>query len=468
LNQPPIEPRERDYTFTGSTYAFAIWIGLGVIGLAELLRNILKADTVRAGVALAIGLLAPGIMAAQGWDDHDRSDRYSSVDSAKNLLNSLAPNAILFTNGDNDTFPLWYAQEVEGIRTDVRVAVLSYLNTDWYIEQMRRRAYKSQPLPISMKPQNYVQGTNDYLPYVENPAVQQVNLKEFIELVDENSQLLQVQTQSGRSLLSFPTKKFFLPIDTAAVMRSGIIPAERRKQLVSTMEWSMGGGAIEKKNLVILDMLASNNWQRPIYFSSTVVPSDMMNLQPYFQLEGMAYRILPARDPDYDPRGNEGYVAKDLMFENMMKKFAFRNLDNPNVYYDENSLRFPANYREKFSRLTQAYLEAGDKVKAKQVLDKAFSSMPDKSIPYDYYTPQFVGPLVALGERKKATDILDTMTNRSQQALAYYSRNNSSLFEMEIQTNLLTLQSVYQAAEQIGDQARASKAVELLNQYYPR
>ncbi|QIL75832.1 DUF2723 domain-containing protein [Hymenobacter sp. HDW8] len=468
LNQPPIEPRERDYTFTGSTYAFAIWIGLGVIGLAELLRSILKADTVRAGVALALGLLAPGIMAAQGWDDHDRSDRYSSVDSAKNLLNSLAPNAILFTNGDNDTFPLWYAQEVEGVRTDVRVAVLSYLNTDWYIEQMRRRAYKSQPLPISMKPQNYVQGTNDYLPFVENPAVQQVNLKEFIQLVDENSQLLQVQTQSGRSLLSFPTKKFFLPVDTSAVMRSGIIPAERRKQLVPRMEWDMGGGAIEKKNLVILDMLATSNWQRPIYFSSTVVPSDMMNLQPYFQLEGMAYRVLPARDPNYDPRGNEGYVAKDLMFENMMKKFAFRNLNDPKVYYDENSLRFPANYREKFARLTEAYLAAGDKVKAKQILDKAFTVMPDASIPYDYYTPQFVGPLVAVGERKKATDILDTMTNRAQQALAYYSTTNGSLFEMEIQSNLLTLQSVYQAAEQIKDQARAAKAVELLNQYYPR
>jgi hypothetical protein len=194
----------------------------------------------------------------------------------------------------------------------------------------------------------------------------------------------------------------------------------------------------------------------------------MMNLQPYFQLEGMAYRILPARDPNYDPRGNEGYVAKDLMFENMMKKFAFRNLNDPNVYYDENALRFPANYREKFARLTEAYLAAGDKVKAKQVLDKAFTVMPDASIPYDYYTPQFVGPLVAVGDRKKATDILDTMTNRAQQALAYYSTTNGSLFDMEIQSNLLTLQSVYQAAEQIKDQARAAKAVELLNQYYPR
>ncbi|MFC7666313.1 DUF2723 domain-containing protein [Hymenobacter humi] len=181
LNQPPREPRERDYTFTGATFAFAIWIGLGVLGLAELFGKVVKTDGLRAGLALAAGLLVPGIMAAQGWDDHDRSDRYNSVDSAKNLLNSCAPNAILFTNGDNDTFPLWYAQEVEGVRTDVRVAVLSYLNTDWYIAQMKRRSYLSQPFPISMGPDRYAQGTNDMLPFAANPSVQSVNLKEFIQ-----------------------------------------------------------------------------------------------------------------------------------------------------------------------------------------------------------------------------------------------------------------------------------------------
>ena len=150
LNQPPIEPRERDYTFCGATFAFAIWIGLGVVGLAEALGAVLRNGQARAGAAIALGLLSPGILLAQGWDDHDRAGRYNSVDSAKNLLNSCAPNAILFTNGDNDTFPLWYAQEVEGVRTDVRVAVLSYLNTDWYIQQMKRRSYLSDGLPIGM------------------------------------------------------------------------------------------------------------------------------------------------------------------------------------------------------------------------------------------------------------------------------------------------------------------------------
>jgi hypothetical protein len=409
------------------------------------------------------------LLLAQGWDDHDRSGRYNSVDSAKNLLNSLQPNAILFTNGDNDTFPLWYAQEVEGVRTDVRVAVLSYLNTDWYIQQMKNRSYKSQPLPISMPADRYKQGTNDYLPFAENPAVKQINLKEFVQLVTQNSDLLKVSyDESGPAMMSFPSPNFYLDVDTTAVEKLGIVPAERRKQLVSRMEWNMGKGAIEKKNLVILDMLATNNWQRPIYFSSTVAGGDFMNLQPYFQLEGMAYRILPLKDPNYQPRGDEGYVAKDLMYDNLMKKFAFRNLNDPGVFYDENHLRFPANYRDKFARLANTYLAEGNKAKAKEVLDKCFAVMPDASIPYDYYSPQFVPALVAVGEKDRANDIMDKMLSRAQVALPYFQTHNPALFDMENQTYLLSVQSVYRAAEQIGDQGRASKALEIMNQYYPR
>ncbi|UOQ68582.1 glycosyltransferase family 117 protein [Hymenobacter volaticus] len=225
LNQPPVEPRERDYTFTGATYAFAIWIGLGVLALAELLQKLRQGTTTRAAVATLLGLAVPVLMATEGWDDHNRSGRFSSVDSARNLLNSCAPNAILFTNGDNDTFPLWYAQTVEGVRTDVRVAVLSYLNTDWYVEQMRNRSYQSQPLPVSLPADRYRQGTNDYLPYVENPNVREVNLHDFIGLVRENSDLLKVSYGDGSgTLMSFPSPKFYLPVDTAAVQKLGIIP----------------------------------------------------------------------------------------------------------------------------------------------------------------------------------------------------------------------------------------------------
>jgi hypothetical protein len=468
LNQPPREPRERDYTFTGATFAFAIWIGLGVLGLAELLEKVVKADGVRAAGAVLLGIIAPGIMLAQGWDDHNRSNRYNSVDSAKNLLNSCAPNAILFTNGDNDTFPLWYAQEVEGIRTDVRVAVLSYLNTDWYIQQMKRRSYLSQPFPISMGDKTYAQGTNDYLPFAENKAVPAVNLREFLQLVEQNNPLLQVQySENGPGMMSFPTPNFFLPIDTAAVKALGIIPKGREKQLVSRMEWSMGKRAIEKKNLVILDMIATNNWKRPIYFSSTVAPSDYMNLQPYFQLEGLAYRLLPLRDPDYDPRGDEGYAEKDTMYKRLVNDFSYRGLQDPNIFYDENHLRFPSNYRDKFARLAQAYLEDGNTAKAKEVADKCLALMPDKAIPYDYYSPLLVPALIAGGDKAKADNIMDTMTGRSEQMLAYYaSRPDAGLFEDDQRVYLLGLQSVYRAAELIGDKTRSAKAIGLMNQYY--
>jgi hypothetical protein len=465
LNQPPLEPRERDYTFTGATFAFAIWIGLGVLGIAELLRSVVKADSARAAIAVLVGVVAPGILAAQGWDDHDRSDRYNSVDSAKNLLNSCAPNAILFTNGDNDTFPLWYAQEVEGVRTDVRVAVLSYLNTDWYIQQMKRPAYKSQPLPISMGDASYSQGNNDILYYNPNEAVKDLNLKEFIGLVSENSPLLRQSYGEGQQVTTFPTSQFYLNVDTTAVKSLGIIPQDRQNQLVGRLDWSMGKRAIEKKNLVILDMIATNNWKRPIYFSSTVAPSDYMNLQPYFQLEGMAYRLLPLKDPNYNPRGDEGYVEKPICYEELMKTFSYRGLDNANVFYDENNLRFPANYRDKFARLANAYLASGDKAKAKEVADKCLAVMPDAAIPYDYYTPQLVPVLYAVGEKDKANAILDKLTDRSIQILSYYQTHDGALFDDAQRGYLLTLQSVYQAAAQVGDQARAKKAYDVLGPY---
>jgi tetratricopeptide (TPR) repeat protein len=466
LNQPPLEPRERDYTFTGATFAFAIWIGLGVLGIAELIKSAVQADGARAAVAILLGVIAPGIMAAQGWNDHNRSGRYNSVDSAKNLLNSCAPNAILFTNGDNDTFPLWYAQEVEGVRTDVRVAVLSYLNTDWYIQQMKRRAYKSQPLPISMSDANYVQGNNDILYYNPNAAVKELDLKQFISLLGQNSPLLRQQYgEGGPEVSTFPTSQFYLPVDTTAVKALGIIPADRQNQLVDRLDWSMGKRAIEKKNLVILDMIATNNWKRPIYFSSTVAPQDYMNLQPYFQLEGMAYRLLPLKDPNYTPRGNEGYVEKPICYEELMKTFSYRGLDNANIFYDENNLRFPANYRDKFARLASAYVEAGDLAKAKEVANKCLTVMPDAAIPFDYYTPQLVPVLYAVGEKEKANAILDKLTDRSVQILSYYQTHDGAMFDDAQRAYLLTLQSVAQASQQVGDQARYQKAMAVLSPY---
>jgi len=467
LNQPPFEPREREYTFTGATFAFAIWMGMGVLGLAELLGKRVKVEALRTALALVGGLLIPGVLLVQGWDDHDRSHRFLSVDSARNMLNSCNPNAILFTNGDNDTFPLWYAQEVEGYRTDVRVAVLPYLNTDWYIAQMKRRSYQSAPVPLSLPATAYAPGTNEVLPFVANPAVQRVNLKEFIDLVRTNSPLLQMQDQpGGPHLLSFPTSNFYLPVDTATVKKLGLVPKGREKQLVPRLEWSLGTGALEKKSLMILDLIATNNWQRPIYFSSTMNPDDFLNLQPYFQVEGLAYRLLPLRNPNRSAPGAPGYVNLDLNYHQLLQTFAYRGLDDDTVFYDENNLHFPTNYRDKFARLANAYLANGDRAKAKEVAEYCLRVMPNAAIPYDYYSPQLVPALVAGGARARANEILDTTARQAQQVIAYAAAHpGGSVPENTQSTSIMELQSVYQSALQVGDTARAQQAFAILQPY---
>ncbi|MBX0290610.1 DUF2723 domain-containing protein [Hymenobacter sp. HSC-4F20] len=470
LNQPPQEPRERDYTFAGATLAFSIWIGLGVLALHAALSRVLAAPRLRVGLAAALGLVVPALMATEGWNDHNRTGRFSSVDYAKNVLNTLAPNAILITEGDNDTFPLWYAQEVEGVRPDVRVMVSSYLNTDWYVEQMRQRNYQSAPLPLSISTARYRQGTNDYLPFVENPAVRELNIKEFVQLVEQNSPLLQVSYGDGsRTLLSYPTTRLVLPIDTAAVRRSGIVPSERLGQVVPRMEWEVSRGALEKKDLALLDVLASNNWQRPVYFANTVSPGNMLGLEPFLQLEGLVCRVLPCREPAVQKEmrlPEEGVVAKDLLYDSLMRKYSYRNLNNPRVYFDENQRFTLTAYRQQFARLARAYVEAGNQPRAREVLQKCLTVLPDTALPYDAYTPDLVSSLVAVGETRRAQEIMDTLTTRTTQHLAYYAaRPDAALFEREIGMQLFTLQHLYLAAADTGDAARANQLAGILQQY---
>jgi hypothetical protein len=468
LNQPPIEPRERDYTFTGATFAFAIWIGLGVIGLAQALEAVLRADRLRTTVAVLLGLASPAILASQGWDDHDRSGRYGAVDAAKNLLNSCAPNAILVTNGDNDTFPLWYAQEVEGVRSDVRVTVLPYLNTDWYIQQLRQQANQSAPVALSMGDTTYTQGNNDILPFMPNAAVDSLDLKQFLALVGQDSPLLRY-TDGTFSTSTFPTPNFYLKVDTAAVRRAGLAGPERKNHLVSELRWNMGKRSMEKKNLVLLDLIATNNWKRPIYFSSSVATSDYMNLEPYFQLEGLAYRLMPFKNPDYAATQEEGYVPTALNEKQLLHTFSYRGLNNKNIFYDENSLRFPAYYRDKFARLANAYLAKGNAAKAKEVADYCLQVMPPDTVPYDSFSPLLAPALLAGGERERATVLLDTTLREATQQLDYYAaRPDAALFDYPRNLNLMQVQNVYRAAAQMQDTARAQRALAMLQSYLQR
>ncbi len=381
LNGPPYQPRERDYAYAGSFYAFAIWIGLGALAIIEQLRK--KMDGKIAGVlATLICLVVPGVMAKDGWDDHNRSHRYTSRDFAWNYLQSCAPNAIIFTNGDNDTFPLWYAQEVEGVRPDIRIVNLSLLNTDWYIDQMKRRAYQSEPVPFSLTNDKYLQGTRDYVPFYDRQIPGYTDLKEVIDFIGNDGPEYKVQTQGGSALSYFPTKKFYIKVDKEAVLKSGTVRAEDAGLIVDTMRWEIDKNYIMKADLMILDLLAHNNWKRPIYFAVTVGNESYMNLEPYFQLEGLAYRIVPIK-AESDPQGQTGRVEEKNMYNNMMNKFEWGNLNREGVYLDQNNLNMCMNFRNNFARLSENLLNKNETDSAMKVLDKMNKEMPDKTVPYN-------------------------------------------------------------------------------------
>ncbi|MGB3617979.1 MAG: DUF2723 domain-containing protein, partial [Catalinimonas sp.] len=464
LNQPPVEPRERDYTFAGSFYAFAIWIGLGVPAVADYLQKLIKGDAARAALATAVCAVVPVIMGVVGWDDHDRSDRYHSVDSAKNLLNSCAPNAVIFTGGDNDTFPLWYVQEVEGFRTDVRVCNLSLLNTDWYIKQMKMKAYESEPLPISLEYEDFIQGKNDYIPFVENKRVPAsgLNLESYVRLIREDNPAVKVSSSRGEMISTLPSKRFMLPVDADRVKQMDFLTAEQQARVPDRIMWDFDRGALEKKDLIILDMLVTNNWERPIYFSSTLSPSSYLNLKEYMQAEGLAYRLLPVRTPG----AQDGTVDTDIMRTNMTENYFYRNLDDPGVYYDENYQRFSLNLRTSFYRLAASLFNEGKREEAKEVIDFCLAKIPDEAIPYDVYVPQFIPLLLTLGEEERAMQIADVMSKRAEEELTYYTKHKPDM-EREIRYNMFILSQITRAFQSQGKSEEAERYEQMMNRFYP-
>ncbi|MES2680794.1 MAG: DUF2723 domain-containing protein [Bacteroidota bacterium] len=380
LNQTPYQPRERDYAYAGSFYAFAIWIGFGVLFLYDLLSK--KMATM--GIALgstALGLIAPALMAKDGWNDHDRSLRTLSRDCAVNYLQSCAPNAILFTNGDNDTFPLWYAQEVEGIRTDVRVVNLSLLQTDWYIKQMRRAAYDSKPVPFTI-PEEKLEA--EKLAYVvlngQNPAP--TPLKEVMAYIISDDP--QNKYDNGGDLIDMsPSKNFYVNVDSLRVMKNKVIGVKDTARLVRRISWDMGSrNYITKNDLLVLDLVANNQWDRPIYFAVTTGDEAYVGLKKYFQLEGLAYRFVPIKQTDLE-ESQGGRVNTEAMYDNIMNKFLWGGMDKKGVNLDENCVRMVGNLRMQMSILAGALMNEGKDKKAKAVLDKCLAVMPDENIPYD-------------------------------------------------------------------------------------
>jgi len=467
LNQYAYQPRERDYAFAASFYAFAIWIGIGVAALIHYLRKFLN-QKLAAILTTCVCLAAvPGIMASEGWDDHDRSDRYTAREIARNYLESCESDAILFTMGDNDTFPLWYAQDVEGIRTDVRVVNLSLLNADWYVRQMQRKLYNSDSLPISLNYDEYRTGTRDVV-YITNDKrlTGPVNLRDLFDIMHNQPQALQLNSSVGL-VDYFPTNQFYIAVDTAKVIANGTVPPEDVPFMVDTLSWTIKRGMLTKGYLIMLDMLAHNNWERPVYFSTTTGESAYIGLTDYFRLEGMAYRLVPVKKPLEE--NLTGYVNSRILSDRLMNRFRYGNMEKPGVYLDETNRRMVTNLRNNFGRLADQFVAEGKNKEAIAVCDRCLEITPDEAVRFNYFLLPIAEAYFKAGADEKGTALLDRIFELNKQNLVYYFRfpkNKIQQLEFDMQQSLAIINRISMIATQYNSPDLAGKAsAELEKQY---
>ena len=427
LNQTPLQPRERDYAYAGSFYAFAIWVGMGVAAIVDGLKRLKVPETAASLVSL-LALFVPIQMAGQTWDDHDRSGRYTCRDFGQNYLSTVPEkgNPILFTNGDNDTFPLWYNQETEGFRTDVRVCNLSYLQTDWYIDQMRRPAYDSPSVPINWERIDYVSGHNEAV-YVRPEAMSTVMnyykqnpeeaKQEFGDNPYELKNILKHWVRSPKEgLQMIPTDSIVLKLDKEAIKRSGMLAPD---SIPEYMHISLKGKhVLYKSELMMLEMLANANWERPIYMAITVGSENHLNLTNNFLQEGLAYRITPFDNVKLGRR-----LDSEKMYDNLMNKFKFGGIDNPDIYLDETVLRMCDTHRRMFVQLATQLIREGKKDKALKALDYCEKVIPSTTVRHDYVmssSKEMAHDYIELGEHAKADNILRQLADNAVEYISWY------------------------------------------------
>lgn len=453
LNSPPVEPRERDYIYVGSFYAFAIWAGMGVLALAHMIGKATKNLATAGIIATLITLPIAGLMGTQNWNDHDRQGRYFSVDSARNFLASCAPNAILFTGGDNDTFPLWYVQEVEGFRTDVRVIVLSYFDTDWYVEQMTNPVNESEALPFSLTEDKFQKGTNDVIFVMEREGLNAISAKEYLKLLNSGSDLLKMQTGGKSQLNMVPSRNLIMEVDSAAVFNKDIIPEEFAPLFTPQINLQVKGSYLTKGNLMLVDLIVNNNWERPIYFNNTSLATIGINLEDHVVMEGLTYRLLPVRKPNYV---REELVNADLAYENYMTKFAFRGMDDPNAYLDEEYRRFASNHRSAINNIAIALLDEDKMDKAATILNYGLEVMPNEAIPYDLSSGQSVPLFFEVGEEEKALEIIDVISKKSLDMIEFYTKENRD-YDREMMISIEMIKYFIPLLEERGYQEKAQE-----------
>ena len=433
-NVRPFEPRERDYSLVGSFYVFALWIGFGVFAIYEKLSSFSKTSLLAPIVSLVCLIAVPGILISQNWDDHDRSKRETAHAMAIQYLESCDPNAIIFTIGDNDTFPLWYAQEIEGVRRDVRVVCTSLFNVDWYIDQMKRKAYESAPIPSSLTHEQYKYGTRDYI--IKEVVTQDtLSLNQFLGFItsdDARTKYKHVLQQQGYDTSGqrnqdlnanyLPTENVRIPVDKATVLRNGIVKAKDSSLIVPYIDIKIKGAALYKNRLMMLDIIANNNWERPIYFTGGAFgDEDYIWMKDYLQLDGLVYKLVPIKTPvEKNNPFDMGRIDTDKMYD-MVTSWDWGNNGDPKMYHDVETRKNSLTYRGNLARLIEALIQEDKLERAEEVADLAMAKMPVDMFGFYTLLEPYIGAYYELEATDKARDLYMDVSRKYQESLSYYS-----------------------------------------------
>ena len=433
-NVRPFEPRERDYSLVGSFYVFALWIGVGVYALFDKFQTFSKSKLIAPLISVLCLIAVPGILISQNWDDHDRSNRRTAHAMAVNYLESCAPNAIIFTIGDNDTFPLWYAQEIEGIRRDVRVVCTSLFNVDWYIDQMKRKAYDSDPIPSKLTHDQYKWGTRDYIikEVVTKDTLEINQFMDFISSDDERTKYGYVLEQQGYQTKGqrnqdlnanyAPTEYVRIPVNKEAVLKNGVVAAKDADKIVDYIDIKITGQAIMKNRMMMLDIIAQNNWERPIYFSGGAFgDDDYIWMKDYLQLDGIAYKLVPIKTPIQKGSPFMGRIDTEKMYD-LIKNWEWGNSGNPEVYHDVETRRNSITYRGHMARLIEDLINEKQLDKAEEITDLAMEKMPVDIFGYYTFLEPFIGAYYEVDAKEKARELYQQVAVKYQENLNYFGQ----------------------------------------------
>ena len=422
LNERPFEPRERDYALVGSFYVFAMWIGFGVYALFEIVKEKIKPKLAIPIVLASTALAVPVLMGSQNWDDHDRSNRYTAQSMAKMYLDSCDENAIIFTIGDNDTFALWYAQGIEGYRQDVRIVNTSLFQTDWYIDDMKKKAFDSDPIPSQLSHDKYKYGSRDFL-FFQKTRKDTINIKDWMDFVANDSKKTQVELESRQWVNTFPTKVIKIPVDKEAVLQNGIVDPKDADKIVPNIYITLKGDVIYKNRLLMLDVIANNNWERPIYFSGGAFgDDDYIWMKEFLQLEGVLYKLVPIRTPlDKNNPYEMGRIDGDKMY-NIVMNWKWGNSGDSAIYHDVETRRNGITYRSTLSRLANVLIEEGQNDKAENVLDLAMEKMPVDYFEFYSLLEPFILYYYQINKIEKARAVYQSVVRHYQEHLFFYSK----------------------------------------------